>query len=554
MFEKIQKIIDENNLQLFTKQSIQKRLPLHTREARAVYTKTLNKLQSYMYFQGSISLVENLPKEITKELANIQLDNSILNQFEIKESWKLPYDLLLITENEDVYKQGKKRGWPIELIHEHMLQDLDSYDIIRAFDTPNCESHLDDLEQCYFVNSPAELYPEEQLVTISKWEKVLNLLTHTPFPEVTEAVANLQLVTPLLSPAQTFSYDSDELSLQLPSIQKLFTEKVKASTLSGADVIAMMSNQTFPEELNQILKSICDEKQFPYEVIQKTFPLTLNEDKISEQNKESKQNEWHGFMTQLKKQKDILQKTPRYINTIKTGLLVLDICGAISAFGKEYETSQSKESTHLSISNSKNMLIQNPQPISYYLDKTHQGALLTGANSGGKTTLLEHVLQSIILHNLGWPVTGNAEIPKFHSIYYFAKNKGSANKGAFETMLTQLSKIKPEKALILADEMEAVTEPGIASQIIATTLNYFTKAGAQCIFATHLGKDIIPYVKESIRIDGIKAIGIENNTVIIDHNPKIGELANSTPELIIEKMAQKPSIYLNTLLSELRKT
>jgi lysophospholipid acyltransferase (LPLAT)-like uncharacterized protein len=46
----------------------------------------------------------------------------------------------------------------------------------------------------------------------------------------------------------------------------------------------------------------------------------------------------------------------------------------------------------------------------------------------------------------------------FSEIYYFAKNKGSTNKGAFETLLTQLSKIQPGKqTLILADEIESVT-------------------------------------------------------------------------------------------------
>jgi dsDNA-specific endonuclease/ATPase MutS2 len=198
------------------------------------------------------------------------------------------------------------------------------------------------------------------------------------------------------------------------------------------------------------------------------------------------------------------------------------------------------------IYSSKNLFLDKPQAISFSLDDKSRCSILTGANSGGKTTLLEHIIQLIALQQVGLPVSGNVKMPIFTEIYYFAKNKGSASKGAFETILTQMSKIKTgEKTLILADEIESVTEPGVAGKIIAATADYFIRQGCFLVIATHLGKEIQNYLPALARIDGIEAKGLdENYELIVDHNPVIGRLANSTPELIIEKMAQTGDDYL----------
>ena len=167
-------------------------------------------------------------------------------------------------------------------------------------------------------------------------------------------------------------------------------------------------------------------------------------------------------------------------------------------------------------------------------------SILTGANSGGKTTLLEHIIQLISYSYLGLPVRGDLKIPIFTDVYYFAKSKGSMSKGAFETLLTQLSEIKTgDNTLILADEIEAVTEPGVAGRMIAASAGYFIDKDCFLVFATHLGQEIKNYLPKYARIDGIEAKGLdEKNELIVDHNPILGKLASSTPELIVEKMSK----------------
>ena len=113
------------------------------------------------------------------------------------------------------------------------------------------------------------------------------------------------------------------------------------------------------------------------------------------------------------------------------------------------------------------------------------------------------------------------------------------SKGAFETLLTQMSKIKPGKqTLILADEIEAVTEPGIAGKIICATCDFFIKKDCFLIFATHLGYEIQKNLPQKSRIDGIEARGLDENfNLLVNHNPVLGRLARSTPELIVKRMA-----------------
>ena len=149
------------------------------------------------------------------------------------------------------------------------------------------------------------------------------------------------------------------------------------------------------------------------------------------------------------------------------------------------------------------------------------------------------LLKNISLFQLGLPISGEVHFPIFTDVYYFAKTKGSTSKGAFETLLTQMSKIKPGvSTLILADEIEAVTEPGVAGKIISATADFFIQKNCFMILATHLGFEIQKNLPKGARIDGIEAKGLDEKfNLIINHNPVLGRLAHSTPELIVERMA-----------------
>ena len=209
-------------------------------------------------------------------------------------------------------------------------------------------------------------------------------------------------------------------------------------------------------------------------------------------------------------------------------------------------------SSGFNISEAENLFLETPQKISFNLSEQNKCSILTGANSGGKTTLLEHIIQIISLFQLGLPSLGRINMPVFTDVYYFAKTKGSASKGAFETLLGQMNQITPgQKTLILADEIEAVTEPGVAGKIITATCEYFIAKSCFLVIATHLGHEIQKNMPPSSRMDGIEAKGLDEYfELIVDHNPVLGRLASSTPELIVEKLASIGKTEYFTFLNQ----
>ncbi|MFB6353512.1 MAG: DNA mismatch repair protein, partial [Halobacteriales archaeon] len=109
------------------------------------------------------------------------------------------------------------------------------------------------------------------------------------------------------------------------------------------------------------------------------------------------------------------------------------------------------------------------QPVTYAVGDhglegppaTEQVAVLTGANSGGKTTLLETACQVALLAAMGLPVpAARAEVSRFDAVV-FHRRHASFNAGVLEaTLKTVVPPLTGEgRTLMLVDEFEAITEP-----------------------------------------------------------------------------------------------
>ncbi|MCA6214202.1 endonuclease MutS2 [Thermococcus bergensis] len=200
--------------------------------------------------------------------------------------------------------------------------------------------------------------------------------------------------------------------------------------------------------------------------------------------------------------------------------------------------------------NGRHLFIENPQPISYVVGSiaNFEGTngerivILTGANSGGKTSLLETITQIAILAHMGFPVPAKkAWVEPLDELFFFRRKRSSYGAGAFETALKAFARslTRDGKKLILIDEFEAITEPGAAVKIIGELLKIAYEKGFYVVIVSHLGEDLkreLPFA----RVDGIEAKGLDENlNLIVDRQPKFGKLGKSTPELIVEKLAKK---------------
>ena len=170
--------------------------------------------------------------------------------------------------------------------------------------------------------------------------------------------------------------------------------------------------------------------------------------------------------------------------------------------------------------------------------------LLSGANSGGKTTLLLAIAHCAILSMMGLGVPASrAEIGVIDQLHFFRKPSGAVDAGAFETTLKMFSQILGKsgkgKRLVLADEMESISEPGASARVIAAFLDSLHQdENSTGVFVSHLANEIQKICQSgAIRVDGIEASGLDEQLqLIVDRSPKYYTYARSTPQLIVERL------------------
>jgi dsDNA-specific endonuclease/ATPase MutS2 len=384
-----------------------------------------------------------------------------------------------------------------------------------------------------------EVYLERYLNILSGWAENIKVLERSNSNDsIKEIAEKLYPLLELFESNKEKKITRGEIDVYLMEINKKISEEVKGLSVSGESLFNMMSRNVIPKEIKEIIERAIRESNVPNNVFTRTMPVEIDENEIENLIRRQDSAENTSMAKRIKKEADMLRKVPEMLDNLAFQMLIFDFESGISSY-----LSQANDFPEMSenviIYESKNVFLENAQAISFNLSEQNKCSILTGANSGGKTTLIEHVIQLYCFFQLGLPTIGRINTPLFTEIYYFAKNKGSINKGAFETLLSQMSEIKAgNKTLILADEIESVTEPGVAGDIISASAEYFIRKGCFLIIATHLGKEIEKNMPIYARIDGIEAKGLDSNfDLIVDHNPVIGRLANSTPELIIEKMA-----------------
>ncbi|MWV41433.1 helix-hairpin-helix domain-containing protein [Natrialba sp. INN-245] len=166
--------------------------------------------------------------------------------------------------------------------------------------------------------------------------------------------------------------------------------------------------------------------------------------------------------------------------------------------------------------------------------------LLSGVNSGGKTSTLDLVASVVVLAHMGLPVPADrVRLRRFDALHYHAKTQGTLDAGAFESTVREFATLAERGAgsLVLVDELESITEPGASAKIIAGILEALAENGATAVFVSHLAGEIREMAGFDVAVDGIEAVGLVDGELEVNRSPVKDHLARSTPELIVEKLA-----------------
>jgi len=179
------------------------------------------------------------------------------------------------------------------------------------------------------------------------------------------------------------------------------------------------------------------------------------------------------------------------------------------------------------------------EPVDYAVDGV---TLLSGVNSGGKTSTLDLVALVYVLGQSGLPVPcESARLERVSALHYQAKTQGTLDAGAFESTLREFGALTDGAAdrLVLVDELESITEPGASARIVAGILEALHEQDATAVFVSHLADEIRAAADSPVAVDGIEARGLADGELVVDRSPVKDHLARSTPELIVEKLAEE---------------
>ena len=326
-----------------------------------------------------------------------------------------------------------------------------------------------------------------------------------------------------------------EILIQLNEKIEERLENVKI-ILSGKEILSLAEKafekirDVIEEEVKAAEEKIYEKFGIYENVFTISYPIEVNEEKLREFKKKLEERHAIDFYLACRRiverydLKSLNEKIRRY-RSLALYKVLQDF--AFPEIGEE-----------LRIFRGRNLFIDNPQPIDYYLDERNRIAILTGANSGGKTSLLELVCQIVILAHMGLPVNAErAEIRVFDELFFFKRKKMSYGSGAFENTIKAFARAISSKGrkLILVDEFEAITEPGAAVKILKKILELIHSAGDYAIVVSHLGEELSKL--DFVRVDGIEAVGLDENfRLIVNRQPVFGKIGKSTPELIVEKL------------------
>jgi dsDNA-specific endonuclease/ATPase MutS2 len=245
--------------------------------------------------------------------------------------------------------------------------------------------------------------------------------------------------------------------------------------------------------------------------------------------------------------------------TLVRDSLELDVSLAIARFARDFScTMPTVGGSGFSIEGGRSPLLDVPFEESDPIDYAVSGVtLLSGVNSGGKTSTLDLVGLCAILAHMGLPVPATeARFERVSQLHYQAKSQGTLDAGALESTLREFAGLATDgdgggsddgaengcsdeegKKLVLVDELESITEPGASAVIIAGILEALSEREATAVFVSHLAGEIREVAEFPVAVDGIEAVGLVDGELQVDRSPEKGLLARSTPELIVEKLA-----------------
>ena len=495
--------------------------------------------------------VEQLPRDKLRALLkNVNSTRSSRPKYDTSKA--------ILVESQDDYTTLMDRGLNQygNLLTIHEIESLEEFELIIYVYS---EGTLDLMETSNMVMvrvdaEDLEIIPEMELSyyheNLSLLENILNIRKILGYESV------LSNVLDVLNSLKSLKLDEkdfdDAVDRAKEKANQQLEKSIKKVDLSGEEILELL-NKDMPPKIqvifDRILKEakedIKEETGVSFDPFIQKYPLEIDIQELERVKKSLMANQQiNAFEKRVNAASQLQLFKDKVENEIQE-ILEFDYQFTLGCFALHYDLHPPEmgggfsfqEGLHLNLALEHSGDVQR---IDYSLESPDNVVLLTGANSGGKTTLLETLAQICIMSQMGLPVCAReASVKMVEELYFFSK-KRSLDAGAFESFLRTFMPIvvREQEKIILLDELEAITELEAAVKIISSFINFIQDSNSFAVIVTHMAREI--HKKTEVRVDGIEAKGLdEEYNLIVDRTPRMNYLARSTPELILKMVYER---------------
>jgi DNA mismatch repair protein MutS2 len=407
------------------------------------------------------------------------------------------------------------------------------------------------------VNNSAMEYEMIPDVVLSYYRKNYDIIKNTlKIKEILGRKSVLRDIIHIIDSLKTTDVDETNIEDTVKSSKSKadlkLKEAIKKVDLQGDEVLDLLNEgmpkkiqKIFDEVINEARKEVREKTGVSFDPFIQKYPVEIDDVELERVKKQEMAKKYVNSFEEDVKAAKILSDMKTTVKEEIHEILLFDYEFTLGCFAHYYNLNPPElgngfsfqDGIHLNLALDDSAEVQR---IDYTLESPDNVVLLTGANSGGKTTLLETIAQICIMSQMGLPVCASkARVKLVDEVYFFSK-KRSLDAGAFESFLRTFMPIVTMETdkLILLDELEAITELEAAVKIISSFMDFISDSNSLAIIVTHMAREILKYT--DVRVDGIEAKGLdENYNLIVDRTPRMNYFARSTPELILRRMYEK---------------
>ncbi|MFQ5920068.1 MAG: helix-hairpin-helix domain-containing protein [Thermoplasmata archaeon] len=459
----------------------------------------------------------------------------------------------VVVEDPRLLEEWKSYQRYCEILLPGDLHRPEEYDLI-LYVAPSGSADVPALDQLHVIlgrPEPWQVFPESIVDFFRGNEEFLRIVRKLePYLGDLPSVGRvLHLLENIQSPAS--GPPEEALRAITVDLNDRLRERLSGLSLEGEEVLELLA-KGLPPRVLEVFHEVMEEGES--DILRQTglrikldpsYPLRLPEEEVARALRDARRRATREAFESLQQAARLLLAAEDDVHRSHRAALELDFDLALGGFALDYDLQRPTWSDALRLRGALHLSLvdgDGAQRIDYALGEEGRVALLTGANSGGKTTLLETLAQVYIMAAMGLPVSAReAVLAPLEGCYFFSRQR-TLSAGALEGFLTTFMPLAmdPRPKLILADELESLTEPDAAGALIATFLEMALASGSSAIVVTHTARSVLRRV--DVRVDGIEARGLdEAHNLIVDRTPRRDRIARSTPELILRRLiALKP--------------